>query len=607
MDTAQELAEALGSGRLPSAVRTAGEDGSAAPGDVGTVLEGMNSSPYSIAVREVVKDPEDDDSAVATLGWEWELTDTETWSYDTTVPLSLGDDGWDIGWSPAAVQPTLKPGERLVLREDRSGMERGEILGADGVTLVGRQPVYRLGIDKTLVDASAARSSAVSLANLLELEEVTAYADRVEGAGSKAFVEALVVRTDGSYPLDLNAVASIPGAVALDSHMYLPPSREFARPILGTVGAATAELIQESEGRLIEGDITGLSGLQRVYDERLRGDPGIIVEAQSANGARELYRVEPAPGSDLRTTLNVSFQLAAEEILADVEPASSIVAIRPSDGHVLAAASGPGGNGLSTATTGRYAPGSTFKVITSLALLRAGLTADSPVECPETIEVVGREFKNHSGYPSAKLGTLSLREAIANSCNTAVIGQHAAVSQADVADAAKALGLGQASGLGIPAFEGSVPTDGGEVEHAAAMIGQGRAEVSPLVLANLAASVAAGDAVVPKFVLDEIEMGSEPAPASHPVTAEEAAQLQALMRAVVTEGTATFLGDIPGPAIGAETGTAEFGTEDPPLTHAWMIAIRGDLAVAVFVEEGDSGSGTAGPLLEEFLRVVPPT
>jgi cell division protein FtsI/penicillin-binding protein 2 len=55
----------------------------------------------------------------------------------------------------------------------------------------------------------------------------------------------------------------------------------------------------------------------------------------------------------------------------------------------------------------------------------------------------------------------------------------------------------------------------------------------------------------------------------------------------------------------AKTGTAEFGTEPPLPTHAWMVAGRGDLAVAVFVERGDSGSGTAGPILRRFLDTAP--
>jgi cell division protein FtsI/penicillin-binding protein 2 len=87
-----------------------------------------------------------------------------------------------------------------------------------------------------------------------------------------------------------------------------------------------------------------------------------------------------------------------------------------------------------------------------------------------------------------------------------------------------------------------------------------------------------------------------------PLVPEEADALRDIMRAVVTEGTSGLLRDVPGAPIGAKTGTAESGTASPPDTHAWLIAVQGDLAVAVFVEEGESGSRTAGPILEEFLR-----
>ena len=76
------------------------------------------------------------------------------------------------------------------------------------------------------------------------------------------------------------------------------------------------------------------------------------------------------------------------------------------------------------------------------------------------------------------------------------------------------------------------------------------------------------------------------------------------MRAVVTEGSGRLLADVPG-QVGAKTGTAEFGEPGPDgslPTHAWMIGYRDDLAVAVFVERGESGSGTAGPVLAAFLR-----
>jgi cell division protein FtsI/penicillin-binding protein 2 len=77
-----------------------------------------------------------------------------------------------------------------------------------------------------------------------------------------------------------------------------------------------------------------------------------------------------------------------------------------------------------------------------------------------------------------------------------------------------------------------------------------------------------------------------------------------MLRGVATSGSGSLLADVPGAPVIAKTGTAEFERGGRLLTHAWMIAGQGDLAVAVFVEEGSSGSGTAGPILESFLRTA---
>jgi cell division protein FtsI/penicillin-binding protein 2 len=73
------------------------------------------------------------------------------------------------------------------------------------------------------------------------------------------------------------------------------------------------------------------------------------------------------------------------------------------------------------------------------------------------------------------------------------------------------------------------------------------------------------------------------------------------MSAVVEQGGARLLQDVPGDPVLAKTGTAEFGSETPPRTHAWVVALQGDLAVAVFVEEGELGSTSGGPLMQAFL------
>ena len=561
---------------------------------------GMDGLRPQVTVASAEAD-EDGATATVTLDVVWDVDDSDQdWTYTTTAHMTREDRTWPLQWSPSVLEPSLASGEGLRLQEAEA--PRGRILGAGGAVLVTERPVLRIGIDKTEVAPEQVADSARALAALLDIDEA-GYAAQVEAAGPQAFVEGLVLRDDGSSEIDADRLGSIPGVAALPDHLPLAPTRTFARPILGTVGEATAELIDASNGALQLGDPTGLSGLQKAKDAPLRGQLGTVVQAvpaEGGDGVRELFRRDPVPGTDVTTTLDPRLQVLAEEILAPVQPASAIVAIQPSTGHVLAAASGPGGQGYSTATQGRYAPGSTFKVVTSLALLGAGLDQDSTVACPTTTVVDGRSFKNYDDYPSGANGDISLRRAIANSCNTALIGQHEQVSQADLVDAAAALGLGVRHEMdGVPSFTGSVPAEAGATEHAASMIGQGRVEASPLAMAAVAASITRGETVLPRLLVDDIP---NPAPQTPPPDQAGVAAVRDMMRAVVTEGSARFLADVPGEPIGAKTGTAEHGTDQPPRTHAWMIATQGDLAIAVFVEDGAGGAKTAGPLLEDFLR-----
>jgi cell division protein FtsI/penicillin-binding protein 2 len=233
--------------------------------------------------------------------------------------------------------------------------------------------------------------------------------------------------------------------------------------------------------------------------------------------------------------------------------------------------------------------------------MRAGVGPDDRLPCTRSIVVDGKAFTNYDDYPADQVGDISLRSAVANSCNTALISQREELTGADLTEAAASLGLGVDHDLGFPAFFGQVPDPASETERAASLIGQGKVLASPMTMAAVAASVAGGAAVVPVLLPDRPLPDAGPA---EPLTAQEANDLRDMMRAVVTEGTAGFLADVPGAPVGAKTGTAEFGTDTPPDTHAWMIATQGDLAVAVFVEEGRSGSQTAGPILEQFLRAA---
>ncbi|MRJ75909.1 penicillin-binding protein [Aeromicrobium sp. SMF47] len=593
-DTANDLAAALTSGDV-SKVPTRGmaTDNQA---DLERIVKGLGEgNTQKVRVTKVV---EQDGAATVTLSTRRVVSGAE-WSYTTKASLVEADDQWEVEWEPSIVAP-VKGDERLTALTVAG--ERGDILGAKDKPLVTQRPVVRVGIDKTRVKARAAGGSATELAELLDID-ASAFRKRVEASGARAFVEGLVVRA-GDAPADA-ALAKIPGAVGIDAELPLGPTRTFGQPLLGSVGDVTAEIIEDSKGALGPGDQVGLSGLQKRYDTQLRGRPGLEIAAIVSDPAvapREVFTSEPTDGTSLRTTLDPKLQAAADDILGDVDPASAIVAVRPSTGELLAVASGPGGGGNDTATSGRYAPGSTFKIATALAFLRSGVTPSTKVPCTPTVTVDGRTFKNYSDYPSSALGKVSLTTAIANSCNTAMIATMNKAPQDRLADAAYALGLGRDVDLGVPAFLGSVPDTAKGTERAASMIGQGRIEASPLAMAVVAASVQDGRLVTP-VLLPDLKPKDTSAPAK-PLKAQEATSLADMMRAVVTDGSGRFLLDVPGPPVGAKTGTAEYGDEVPPRTHAWMIGTQGDLAVSVFVGDGDSGSATAGPLLEKLLRAA---
>jgi len=257
-------------------------------------------------------------------------------------------------------------------------------------------------------------------------------------------------------------------------------------------------------------------------------------------------------------------------------------------------------SGLNTALQGAYAPGSSFKVISALSMLREGSTPDSKVQCPATTVVDGKTFKNYDGYPAAKLGTIPLSEAIAQSCNTVFVNQGAEIGGKKLAEAAAALGLTGEDGTGIGSVLGSVPDDSEGTTQAANMIGQGVVQASPLGMATVAASVQAKSTVQPKLVVSP-EPKAPAKPASE-LTEKEAGQLATMMGEVIDHGTLKDLNSLSGSKIIGKSGTAEYDSERN--AHAWAIVAQGDLAVAAFVEDGDGGAQSAGPLVKAMLQAA---
>lgn len=631
-DAAKQLASAVAALDVGS-VAFDGKDAGAANEQLTEVFKALDPVKPAVESGELTLEK---DTATVPLKFSWKIG-TGEWKYTTYATLKKSGDQWLAVWNAATLVPGLAEGE--VLSTLSQSPQRADILGAGDAELVTYRPVVNVGIDKPLLASADPAASATQLAELVGVDPA-AYVQQVQAAGPEAFVTAITLREDGRTISD-NQIGEIPGARAIGDYLPLAPTRTFARALLGTAAEANAEQIEKSGGELQAGDTTGSGGLQQQYDAQLRGSNGTQVFAEKAGltaeerqalvngGRRLLFEAAMKVGTPLRTTLDPNVQQLAEDVLAKVGPASAIVALRPSSGAVLAAASGPGSNGYDTALLGQYAPGSIFKIVDSLAMIRNGMTPESTVECPATLTVDGRTFKNAEGYPASSLGSVTLRDAFAHSCNTAFINARDTVSQGQLEAAATSLGVAvEAPALGASAFLGSVPGDATGTEHAASMIGQGKVLMSPLAAAVMAGSVAKGSPVSPQLVLnpgaDEsaapggtatpsassaAPSGSTapPAPAATsgtPVTAAEASALADMMRAVVTSGHTGFLASVPGAPVAAKTGTAEFGSDNPPKTHAWIVAVHGDLAVAVFVEEGGLGATVSGPLLKEFLTAA---
>jgi cell division protein FtsI/penicillin-binding protein 2 len=514
------------------------------------------------------------------------------WTYDSSAALRRtgeGDDAdWLVRWAPSVVHPELVDG--ATLSRSRGVPSRASILDRQGRPLTEERRVVVLGVEpRRMTDPEAVYGA---------LAGVGVDRDRFAARGAAAqpdhFVEAITLREE-QFAAAGSLLAGLPGIVTRDGTRALAPTPAFARAVLGTVGPATEETLADAGPYASPADQLGASGLQRAFQERLAGRPGGRIEVvRDGETVATLHEFSPQPGAPLPTTLDLDVQTAAEQALEGVAKTTALVAIDVPSGGVLAAANAPDA-GVDRALSGQYPPGSTFKIVSASALLRAGVAPDEPVPCPSTTTVGGKRFKN---YEFTEVADADFRDAFAASCNTSFVQLTDRLPEQALPQEATASGLGAEWDLGLPAFSGDVPEPVDVVDEAAAMIGQSRVLASPLSMATVAATVAGGVPRPPVLLPDD----APPGPAGDALPEGQVSTLREYMRAVVTEGTGRALA--PYGEVHAKTGTAEYGTEVPPRTHAWLVGYRGDVAFAVLVEDGASGSADAAPVAARFLDAL---
>lgn len=565
---------------------------------------------------------EDDDTATARVTVTWTFPGDRVWSYEVSwtlieqhVAAKGGPREWRVSFDTGRLLPDVPDGQ--VVQASRVVAPRGHIRDATGRSLTSRGGSVTIGIRKGRADDPEASARLAAALTGVDPDELVA---RVAAAGADEFVE-VTTMDRAAYDLIRDRIRPIPGTVFTEQASDDQLPERYAIGVLGIVGPATAELAEASEGRLVEGEPTGLSGIQLAREAVLAGYPGLRIEAVSIHqdvAPTVLHEFPVEAGRDVVVTLDATVQVAADAALAARPEATALVAIRVSSGEIVAVANGPAGSAAyNRAFVNRYPPGSTFKVVTALAYMQDGLGPDDIVPCPATI-VAGKRFKNAGEFA---LGDVPFRRAFARSCNTTFVGRSSEISSQQLSDVASLLGFRDLDDeVGMDVFGQPVPVTDEPTLHAANTIGQGHVEANPLHVALMSASVASGRSLSPRLFVEPVGASSSdssssdssstatvPAPPVDPQVDRPAlpegpvAALRQMMAEVVTGGTGSALRGVPGGTVHAKTGTAEYGNEDPPEAHAWITGYQGDIAFAVVVEGGGGGGSVAGPVAADFL------
>jgi len=534
------------------------------------------------------------DVAIAEYSAEVDLAGLGTWTYKSTLEFRRPEGKWRLAWSPTALHPALHAGQRF--GRTRSWPVRAPILGADGSALVAAGEVVDIGLQPERILDLAQVQTILRQHVGVEPAAVSA-AIHAPGVRPDHFVAVARIRPD-RFAQVRPVLEPVPGIFFQRTTGRLPVAENFALHVLGRYDEVTAERLDELGPPYIVGDKVGLSGLEAAFERRLAGTPSgevRTIDMATDEPVDTLFQFTGTPPAPVATTIDRRTQEAAEQALAGVTFPAALVAVDAGTGDVRAVVSRPFDQPFNRALAGQYPPGSTFKVVTTAALLGAGTRPETAVGCPAEATVGGQAFRNFEG---GSLGGTTFRTAFAQSCNTAFVALSANLSDAALANASTAFGFGTDYDLGLPTEGATFPPPRDLAERASQAIGQGRVEASPLHMATVAAAVASGGWRAPRLLTD-----TPPSPATvlDPATA---ATLKDLTAEVVRTGTGTAAA-VPGQQIGGKTGTAEIGGPDPNRTHAWFIGYRGNLAFAILAEGGGVGGRVAAPLAARFLAAAP--
>lgn len=530
--------------------------------------------------------------------------------------------------------------------------DRGRILDKNGAVLADSTQRFQLWLD-----AGSKKQAEELLAALKEIlampeEEIEALREKLKKAPREPLLIRDYLEWDALSAVEVR-LPDLPGVQVETSHVRRYPLGGVAAHVVGYVGAVSKEEMAGSALYRHPNFRIGKTGIEKALEIRLMGKPGVKRIEVDALGRRvqELSIEESIPGQATRLAIDAELQAFAMQKLAGkgglVRESGAAVVLDVATGGVLAMASVPAFDPnimvrgmktdewqalihdpdvpLNNKTLGvQYPPGSTFKLVTALAGLEAGVISQHTTHhCPGHYRFGNRLFHcwERKGH-----GTLDLPGAVAKSCNVYFYQVAQAVGVDRIAETARKLGLGEVTGIGLVGEKpGLIPDRAWKKkalkapwypgETLSVGIGQGYVLATPLQLALMAARIAGGKKLEPHLVQEERK---NEFPALEVSVANLGLLRYAMNRVVNTRGGIGYGVRIPeeGYEMAGKTGTSqthqktyEFLPKERKLRyHAVFVGYapvqEPRYAVAVVIEHGGFGGQAAAPVARDLLRKV---
>lgn len=573
-DAVDDFLDALSHRDVDSAASDTDMKDSAAA-DIDATWTGLQAEGLASSLKSVTTDG---DVATASYTLDWDLPGDRNFTYDATLTATKSGENWSVRWAPTVLHPDLGNGQHLELRKVEA--KTADVVGSDGAVLLTPGVQWRLKVDtREVADLPGTMrriAAALQVANSRDRSVPTVDPVAAEkDAGDVDGQYSVVVLDDRVVGQVRSILGDVEGVSFTDEPTMVRPDPGFAPDILSRVNS------------LVGDDLVGQDGWE-------------VVKATS-NGA-SVGSVDSAPATPapaVKVSLSKQVQTAAQNAVdtRDGDQAMMVV-IRPSTGEILAVAqTAEADKDGDLALSGQYPPGSTFKMITASAGVQdRGLSSDSMVGCPSTINLGGRTVTN---YNSFSLGTTTLRNAFAQSCNTTFAEISTDLPVGRLKEIAEQFGLGRDYEIpGLTTVTGDVPEGEVMLDRTEAGYGQGLDLASPFGMALVAATAANGRTPVPTLLetetgktLDGEGAAAQPGTPLDPAVLDN---LRDMMRAVVTSGSGRAISGAG--EVYAKTGEAEYNGG----SHAWFAGYRGDLAFATLIV-GGGGSEHSVAVTQQFF------